>query len=170
MNNSNIIFLTINFTFQCNFENRKNIQSQFLQYFLNVTHKICSFKDFTKSIVRDKLLSFIDHLLCRLVEWDELSNKEPDSNSVTIIKLINSTMLRILENANPGDIYVSLIDLLTKYRIQATSNSRILGTIVKCILKLTKGLEQTLPLLNIEELLLKFHKYLCEITKLSTSV
>ena len=50
-------------------------------------------------------------------------------------------MLRILENANPGDIYVSLIDLLTKYRIQATSNSRILGTIVKCILKLTKGLE-----------------------------
>jgi len=112
-----------------------------LQYFLNVTHKICSIKDFTKSIVRDKLLSFIDHLLCRLVEWDELSNKEPDSNSVTIIKLINSTMLRILENANPGDIYVSLIDLLTKYRIQATSNSRILGTIVKCILKLTKGLE-----------------------------
>ena len=82
-----------------------------------MTHKIFSIKDFTKSIVRDKLLSFTDHLLCRLLECDDLSNKEQDQNAGTIIKLINSTMLRILDNANPGDIYISLIDLLTKYRI-----------------------------------------------------
>ena len=49
-------------------------------------------------------------------------------------------MLRILENSNPSDIYIVLIELLTKYRKKTASSSRIMGLIVKCILKLTKGI------------------------------
>lgn len=99
-------------------------------------------------------------MLNRLLAEDEGKNSENTENE-TIVKTLNSTMLRILENANPNDIYSILFDLLIKYR-QYHSYAKILGLIIKCILKLTKCLEQILPSLQPDRILLKSHLYLIQ--------
>lgn len=107
-------------------------------------------------------------MLTRLLAEDEGKNAE-NSDNETIVKTLNSTMLRILENANPNDIYSVLFDLLIKYR-QFHSYAKILGLIIKCILKLTKCLEQILPTLQPDRILLKSHLYLIEFANESNKV
>lgn len=99
-------------------------------------------------------------MLNRLLAEDEGKNAENNENE-TIVKTLNSTMLRILENANPNDIFSVLFDLLIKYR-RLYSYAKILGLIIKCILKHTKCLEQMLPNVQPERILLKSHLYLIE--------
>ena len=99
-------------------------------------------------------------MLNRLLAEDETKNAENTENE-SIVKTLNSTMLRILEHANPNDAYSMLFDLLIKYR-RLHSYAKILGLIIKCVLKLTKCLEQILPVLQPERLLLKSHLYLVE--------
>ena len=72
-------------------------------------------------------------------------------------------MLKILENASPDIIYAMLFDLLIEHR-RKSSYSKFIGLIVKCILKLTKVLETILPMIKIENLMLKFHEYLTSYT------
>ena len=69
------------------------------------------------------------------------------------VKLLNSLMLRMLENSNINDMFEILFALLVKNRKQEVY-SKILGLIIKCILKLTKAIE-TADELNIEQILIK---------------
>ena len=78
-----------------------------------------------------------------------------------MIKTLNSTMLRVLENTNSNTMFAVLFDLLIKYR-RIHTYAKILGLIVKCILKLTKALEQLINLLDPSVILLKSHLYLIE--------
>ena len=103
---------------------------------------------------------YTEEMLNRLLAEDEEKHSENNENE-TIVKTLNSTMLRILENANPNDVFSVLFDLLTKYR-KLYSYAKILGLIIKCILKLTKCLEQMLPSIQPERILLKSHLYLIE--------
>lgn len=70
-------------------------------------------------------------------------------------------MLRILENTRSEHIYKILLELLIKYR-QQFNYGKILGLIIKCILKVTKSLSDFIHLINLNELLLYFHSYICE--------
>jgi hypothetical protein len=65
-------------TFKWIFENRKNIQSQVLIYFLNILHKLFQLKDFMKLLAYTHLEGFVEEILVQLLEEDELShlNKE----------------------------------------------------------------------------------------------
>lgn len=72
-------------------------------------------------------------------------------------------MLKILENASPDIIYAMLFDLLSEHR-RKSAYSKFIGLIVKCILKLTKVLETILPMVKLENLMLKFHEYLTSFT------
>jgi len=54
-----------------------------------------------------------------------------------ILKSLNGTMLRVLENCSPTDIFSVLIELVRKYRTSATT-PRIAGLAIKCLLKLTQ--------------------------------
>ena len=83
-----------------------------------------------------------------------------------IIKTLNSTMLRVLENTNSNTIFAVLFDLLIKYR-RVHTYAKILGLIVKCILKLTKSLEQFINVINPSVILLKSHLYLIEFANIS---
>lgn len=104
-------------------------------------------------------------MLNRLLAEDEGKTTDgPDSEA--IVKTLNSTMLRVLENANPNDIFCVLFDLLIKYR-QMHSYAKILGLIIKCILKLTKCLEQIIPAVQPEKIMLKSHLYLTEFNNAS---
>jgi len=78
-----------------------------------------------------------------------------------LVKTLNSTMLRLLENAEPNDMFCILFDLLIKHR-RINNYSKILGLIIKCVLKLTKALEQLVNVIKPEKILLKSHFYLLE--------
>lgn len=71
-------------------------------------------------------------------------------------------MLRILENAEPNDMLCVLFDLLISNRRKSTAYNKTLGLIIKCILKLTKALEQLVNVIQPEKILLKSHLYLLE--------
>jgi len=71
-------------------------------------------------------------------------------------------MLRVLENADPNDMFNALFDLLIQSRRKINNYTKILGLTIKCILKLTKALEQLHNIIRPEEILLKSHLYLVE--------
>lgn len=108
------------------------------------------------------LCTFSDQVLTRLLaeEEDKVSDlKESES----LVKLFNAIMLRVLENGKPNDVYSVLFELLMKFRRSATY-SKMVGLVIKCILKLTRGLESFLANQQLapENLLIKSHLYLIE--------
>lgn len=82
-------------------------------------------------------------------------NKEGEA----ILKNLNSSMLRILENANHTYIICVLIDLQRKYK-DYPSLPKLPNLIVKCLLKLSKIIEKLIDKLDIEKILLSMHEYL----------
>ena len=76
-----------------------------------------------------------------------------------ILKNLNASMLRILENCNHTYIICVLIDLLRKYQ-NYTSNGRLPNLVLKCILKLSKIIEKMIDLLEIDKIFLSMHEYL----------
>jgi len=147
---------------------RKEIPAKFLIYFLNMTHKLCSIRVFLKSVTEDNLREFSEEILNRLLSEDEVKEGKVEDKQLdkveneSLVKTLNSTMLRILENADPNDMLCVLFDLLIKNRRRITNYSKILGLIIKCILKLTKALEQLVNVIQPEKILLKSHLYLLE--------
>jgi len=85
-------------------------------------YKCFTIKTFAKNCGIEPLKSFTEEILYRLLSEDENQAKDDNSgnnghlNANNIIKLINSTMLRILENSRPEHIYKILLELLLKYR------------------------------------------------------
>ena len=143
------------------FERSKNeVPLKFAFYFLNMTHKLCSIRAFLKNVTEDNLKKFSEELLQRLLAEDDEKRFEAADNE-NLVKTLNAIMLRVLENAEADDMFNVLFDLLIKNR-RVHSYAKILGLIVKCILKLTKALNQLVPTLHPETLLIKFHLYILE--------
>ena len=95
-----------------------------------------------------------------LTEDEEAKNINNSNNTFDFVKLLNSIMLRMLENANLNEIYIILLDLLIKYRKKAGFNTKTMGLIIKCVLKLTKNFENSINELHVDVILLKCHEYL----------
>ena len=95
----------------------------------------------------------------RLLAEDE--EKKTENSDEFMVKTLNSTMLRVLEHADPNAMFNVLFDLLTKNR-RLYSYAKILGLIVKCILKLAKALPQIAHTIHPDRILLKFHLYIIE--------
>jgi hypothetical protein len=149
-------------------KSKADVPVKFAEYFLNMSHKLCSSRTLMRAVNEQQLIIFTEEMLIRLISEEENKNEEMKNahdevkaSNETVIKTLNSIVLRILENSHPNVMFGVLFDLLIKYRRQA-SYVKILGLIVKCILKLTKVLEQMLPHLNPEVILLKSHLYLIE--------
>jgi hypothetical protein len=70
-------------------------------------------------------------------------------------------MLKLLENANLNKMLNILFDLLVKNR-RLADYSKAFGLIIKCILKLTKTLSNTINDINVSGLLIRFHEYILE--------
>jgi len=143
------------------FEKSKNeVPLKFAFYFLNMTHKLCSICAFLKNVTEENLKKFSEELLQRLLAEDDEKRFDAADNE-NLVKTLNAIMLRVLENAEADDMFNVLFDLLIKNR-RVHSYAKILGLIVKCILKLTKALNQLVPTLHPETLLIKFHLYILE--------
>jgi len=133
-----------------------------------MTHKLCSIRIFLKNITEENLREFSEEVLNRLLSEDEGKEGKPEDKQLdkaeneSLVKTLNSTMLRILENSDPNDMFCVLFDLLIKNRRRINNYSKILGLIIKCILKLTKALEQLANVIQPEKILLKSHMYLLE--------
>ena len=103
-----------------------------------------------------------------MLSEDEGKEAKPEDKQLdkaeneSLVKTLNSTMLRILENSDPNDMFCVLFDLLIKNRKRIHNYSKIIGLIIKCILKLTKALEQLVNVIQPEKILLKSHMYLLE--------
>lgn len=154
LNNSENLGFTLLETLKESFEKRKSTPNQFIQYFLNMVHKLFSLKTFVGSLKIGILASFTEEMIERLLSEDENKNSS-SNNTYDFIKLLNSIMLRMLENSNINDMFGVLLDLLIKYR-RAGVYSKILGLNIKCILKLTKSIETLAKELNSEMILLKY--------------
>ena len=96
----------------------------------------------------------------RLLTEDEEKRFEPADNE-NMVRTLNAVMLRVLETADADAMFNVLFDLLIKNR-KIHTYAKILGLIIKCILKLTKALSQLVHTLHPENLLLKFHLYILE--------
>jgi len=71
-------------------------------------------------------------------------------------------MLRCLENCNKTSIFCVLFNLLRRYK-DTSSQAKLPGLIIKCLLKLSKILEKVINELEIERVLLVIHLYLISI-------
>lgn len=76
-----------------------------------------------------------------------------------ILKNLNSSMIRLLENCNHTYIFCVLFNLLRKYK-DFHKMSKLPGLIIKCLLKLSKILEKLIDKLDMEKILLAIHEYL----------
>lgn len=68
-------------------------------------------------------------------------------------------MLRMMENCNPTYIFCTLFALLKKYK-DDQKLPKLPGLVVKCILKLSKLMDQLIKKLDLAKFLLAMHEYL----------
>jgi hypothetical protein len=82
------------------------------------------------------LFELCEEVLSKLL-IDNLDKIGENQEGKIILKSLNGTMLRVLENCSPTDIFSVLIELVRKYRTSSTT-PRIAGLAIKCLLKLTQ--------------------------------
>ncbi len=75
------------------------------------------------------------------------------------MKNLNASMLRLMDNAEPSHVFCVLFNLLKKYK-DYNVLPKLPGLIIKCLLKLSKVLEKTTTVLDVERILLVIHEYL----------
>jgi cytoskeleton-associated protein 5 len=91
---------------------------------------------------------------------DGLDTVGESGEGESMIKNLNTTMLRLLEYCDPTSVFVVLIGLLKKYR-SYSQLPKLPGLIIKCLLKVIRILDQIINEMNISEVLLAIHDYLC---------
>jgi cytoskeleton-associated protein 5 len=131
---------------------------KFGKYFLSIVNKVCSIKEIMKVVDERRILILVEQLLLKLLipGLDTLGEKHEGQ---AMFRNLNNTILRILENCNPTEVFVVFLTLLKKYK----SNSKIEklnGIIVKCLLKITRIMDQIIDKISIERILLATHEYL----------
>ena len=102
-----------------------------------------------------------EQLLTRLL-IDNLDKMGQDKEGEFILKNLNASMLRCLENCNKTSIFCVLFNLLRRYKDQV-NQPKLPGLIIKCLLKLSKILEKVINELDIERVLICIHLYLISI-------
>ena len=100
-------------------------------------------------------------MLTRLL-IDNLDKLGADKEGEFILKSLNASMLRCLENCNKTSIFCVLFNLLRRYKDSAVQ-AKLPGLIIKCLLKLSKILEKVINELEIERVLICIHHYLISI-------
>ena len=143
------------------------VQIRFAKYFLSVVHKICSSKPIMISVDEKTLYQLSEQVLRDLLieNLDKLGER---GEGELMLKTLNGTMLRILENCQPTLVFVVLIRLLTRYRNDQTI-PKMSGLIIRCLLKLTKILGNLKGDLHVNRLLLAMHEYLIQHRNVSAS-
>lgn len=109
----------------------------------------------------------VEQLLMRLL-IENLDKLGDAKEGEIIVKNLNASMLRMLDNCDPSIIFCVLFKLLRKYKDYRTL-PKLADIIIKCLLKLSKVLEKLTDQLDVERILLVIHEYLQEIDDLNKS-
>lgn len=140
---------------------RAEMPLRFAKYFVTIVNKTCSQELIMKVVREQDLYELCEQLLTRLL-IDQLDQLGQEKEGEFILKNLNGSMLRCLENCNKTNIFCVLFNLLRRYKDTAAS-SKLPGLIIKCLLKLSKILEKVIEELEIERVLLVIHLYLISI-------
>jgi len=138
------------------------VQLRFIKYFMNMTNKICSAKAIVYDMGELELKCIMEQLLTKLL-FDGLEKLGTNNEGETLMKCLNSTILRLLENCQPTKVFCVLIDLLKAYIGPQNGNASLVklpGLIVKCLLKLTKVMEHLISNIDLSKLFLSIHEFL----------
>ena len=134
---------------------------RFAKYFMTIMNRICTIKSIVKNASKESMSALMEQLLIDL-QYPGLAKLGDKGEGEALMKLLNMTMLRLLENCNPTRAFCSLINLFHKHKHVSSddANGKLPGLIVKCVLKLTKVIDSLLPALDISEVLLLLHEHM----------
>lgn len=139
------------------------INIKFGKYLLTVLYKIASNKDLIMNISSEYLFMLSEEVLTNLL-IEDLEKLGENQEGLIIIRSLNSTMLRILENCDHSDVICVLLELVSKYRT-SQEKGKISTLAIKCLLKLNNILKTIIEKLHlpniiktITELLVNFDK------------
>ena len=106
------------------------------KYLLTVLYKISSNKDLIKNVSYMVLFELSEEVLTNLL-IENLDKVGENQEGLIIVRSLNSTMLRILENCNYTEVITILLELVKRYRSHEFK-SKISGLAIKCLLKINQ--------------------------------
>jgi hypothetical protein len=142
----------------------KDVPIRFTKYFMTVVSKVCSNKTLISKVKKQSFLLFAEQLLTKLL-YEGLERLGDSNEGEYLVKIFNSTMLKILEYYDPTKSFTILLDLFKKYKTAPELENNIRtgklpGLIVKCILKMTNAIYTFIDILDTSKILLSLHDYL----------
>jgi hypothetical protein len=135
-----------------------DIPLRFTKYFITIVNKTCASKEIMKEVTQDKVNKLAEQLLTRLL-IENLDKIGQNKEGELILKNLNSSMLRMLENCNHTYIFCVLFTLLKNKKDDA-SMPKLAGLIIKCLLKLSKIMDKLIDKLDLSKFLVAIHEYL----------
>lgn len=134
---------------------------RFAKYFVTIVNKAASCKEIMKEASEKEIYNLSEQLLTRLL-IENLDKVGENKEGEFILKNLNASMLRMLENCNHTYIFCVLFRLLKKYKDHKTT-PKLPSLIIKCLLKLSKLLDKLVGRLESEKVLIVIHEYLVAI-------
>ncbi len=134
------------------------IPLKFGKYFISILNKICSMKDIIKHVEEYKVMTLVEQLLLKLLipGLDDLGERKEGK---AMFRNLNNAILEILKHSHPTDVFIIFLSLLKKYK-GYSKIEKLNGIIVKCLLKVTRIMDQLIEKINIERILLSIHEYI----------
>ncbi|KAJ1686606.1 hypothetical protein LUZ63_017996 [Rhynchospora breviuscula] len=144
--------------------------SRSCKYVLNTLMQTFQIKRLADA-VREQTL---DNLITELLLWLLDERVSPMDDGSQLLKALNVLMLKILDNAERTSSFVVLINLLRPLdparwpalvspETLPTKNQKFSDLVVKCLIKLTKVLQQTINEVDLDRILQSIHLYLQEL-------
>jgi hypothetical protein len=135
----------------------KTIPIKFAKYLAIILCKLASNKEFISNLSYEVLLDIIRDLLKYLLinDLDKIGDNQEGN---IIVKSLNSTMLRIIENCNLNLVISSLLELIREFHDE--DNQNLINLAIKCLLKALNNLTDTIP---IDKILYQIHLLLLDL-------
>jgi hypothetical protein len=130
------------------------------KYLLTVLYKISSNKELIVNISYEVLFNLTEEVLSNLL-IENLDKVGENQEGVIIIRSLNSTMLRVLENCNYTHVISVLLELVKKYR-KNENKVKISGLAIKCLLKINQILPQIIDNIQVDKILNKINEMLID--------
>mmetsp|Transcript_34357 Transcript_34357/g.52641 ORF Transcript_34357/g.52641 Transcript_34357/m.52641 type:complete len:122 (-) Transcript_34357:1256-1621(-) len=111
-----------------------------------------------REISEKSVSELVEQLLTRLL-IENLDKIGENKEGELILKNLNSSMLRMLENCKCTYVFAVLFGLLKKYKGDP-SLPKLPGLIIKCLLKLSKLMDKLIDKIDLKRFLLSIHEYL----------
>lgn len=127
------------------------------KYLLSTLMTLYNQKKVVELLDAASLKDFMDQFLRRLLD-ERLPTLEEGQ---VLLKALNNAMLRVLETSDRTRAYTALIGLLSDFH-STDDKKRYTELVVKCLLKITKTLPQTIDMIDLDQLLSDLHNFLAK--------